>query len=368
MKSGENMLYPYGNNIKLYIEGGSHDEKIELLLKGFPKGMKIDEEALSSFMARRAPGQNEWSTKRKEADRPVFLSGVNNLTTTGEDINAVIYNSNQHSSDYFHVGIIPRPSHADFSAIMKYGKNTDLRGGGHYSGRLTSLICVAGALALQYLEKKGIKVFAHIYSIGGIYDTPFDMAFVSENEKNKLNGSHFPVLDINKGELMKEKIKNAKDNLDSVGGIIECAVTGLPAGLGEHMFAGAEGRISAMMFSIPAVKGIEFGNGFGCAALYGSENNDPFYYDNGTVKTKSNNAGGILGGMTNGMPLIFRAAIKPTPSIGKEQDTVNLETEENIKYTIKGRHDPCIIPRAVPVTEAAAALAILDMLLDEVEK
>lgn len=360
------MLFPYGNNIKLYIEGGSHDEKIEMLLKGFPEGMKIDEAALSSFMARRAPGQNEWSTKRKEADKPVFLSGIKNNITTGEDINAVIYNQNQHSSDYSDMGKIPRPSHADFSAVMKYGKDTDLRGGGHYSGRLTSLMCIAGGLAKQYLESKGISVFAHIYSIGGIYDTPFDRVNVSEYEKNILNGSHFPVLDENAGKLMQEKIKFAKDNLDSVGGIIECAATGLPAGLGEHMFAGAEGRISAIMFSVPAVKGIEFGNGFGCADLFGSENNDPFYFDNETVKTKTNNSGGILGGMTNGMPLVFRAAIKPTPSIGKEQDTVNLELKENIKYTIKGRHDPCIIPRAVPVTEAAAALAILDMLLDEV--
>lgn len=360
------MLFPYGNNIKLYVEGGSHDEKIEMRLTGFPKGIKIDEEALSSFMARRAPGQNEWSTKRKEADKPVFVSGISDLITTGDDINAVIYNSNQHSSDYSDMGKIPRPSHADFCAVMKYGKDTDLRGGGHYSGRLTALICVAGALAIQYLETKGIKVFAHIYSIGGIYDTPFDKVNVSEKEKDILNGSHFPVLDTDKGELMKEKIKTAKDNLDSVGGIIECAVTGLPVGLGEHLFAGTEGRISAMMFSIPAVKGIEFGNGFGCTHIYGSENNDPFYYDSGTVKTKTNNSGGILGGMTNGMPLIFRTAIKPTPSIGKEQHTVNLELKENVKYTIKGRHDPCIVPRAVPVTEAAAALAILDMLLDEV--
>lgn len=359
------MLFPYGNNIKLYIEGGSHDEKIEMLLKGFPEGLEINEEFISSFMARRAPGQNEWSTKRKEADTPVFLSGVRNKITTGEDIKVVIFNSNQHSSDYSSVGIIPRPSHADFPAIMKYGKNVDLRGGGHFSGRLTSLIAVAGALSIQYLKEKGIDIFAHIYSIGGIYDDPFDSVNIGEAEKNVLAGSHFPVLNKDSGEKMKEKILQIKTELDSVGGIIECAVTGLPAGLGEHMFAGCEGRISAMMFSVPAVKGIEFGNGFACSSITGSQNNDPYYFDGDKVLTKTNNAGGILGGMTTGMPLIFRTAVKPTPSIGKEQDTVDLEEKTNIRYTIKGRHDPCIVPRAVPVIEAAAAISILDIMLDK---
>lgn len=358
------MLFPYGNNIKLYIEGGSHDEKIEMLLKGFPAGLKIDEEFLSAFMARRAPGQNAWSTKRKEADKPVFLSGIKNGITTGEDIKAVIYNSNQHSSDYSTVGRIPRPSHADYTAIIKYGKDVDLRGGGHYSGRLTALMCIAGALSIQFLKQKGIDIFAHIYSIGSVNDKPFDA--VTADGKEALAGSLFPVLDIKSGEEMKNVIEKARESCDSVGGVIECAVVGLPVGLGEHMFRGAEGIIASMMFSIPAVKGIEFGNGFGCARLFGSENNDPFYYDGDTVKTKTNNAGGILGGMTNGMPLIFRAAVKPTPSIGLEQDTVDLIDKKNIKHTIKGRHDPCIVPRAVPVVEAATAIAILDMILDEV--
>ncbi len=362
------MLFPYGNNIKLYIEGGSHDEKIEMLLKGFPAGVKIDEEFLSAFMARRAPGQNAWSTKRKEADKPVFLSGIKNGITTGEDIRAVIYNSNQHSSDYSDTGRIPRPSHADFAAIMKYGKDTDLRGGGHYSGRLTSLICVAGALSKMYLKEKGIDIFGHVYSVSTAYDKSFDMVNVGKKELTSLQDSHFPVLDTAAGEEMKAVIEKAREELDSVGGIIECAAVGLPAGLGEHMFRGAEGVISSMLFSIPAVKGVEFGNGFACASLYGSENNDAFYYDGDKVKTKTNNAGGILGGMTSGMPLVFRIAIKPTPSIGKEQDTVDLYEKKNIRYTIKGRHDPCIVPRAVPVAEAAAAIAILDMMLDEVQK
>ncbi len=353
------MSFPYGNNIKLYIDGGSHDEKMEMTLCGFPKGLKIDEEFLAFFMKRRAPGQNEWSTSRKEADKPVFLSGVCDGVTTGNTIKAVIYNLNQHSKDYSDVGIIPRPSHADFPAIIKYGKAVDLRGGGHFSGRLTSLMCVAGALAIQYLKEKGIEVKAHIYSIGSINDKAFGI------ECKEAVLCDFPVIDEKSGEEMKAVISKAKDNLDSVGGVIECAVTGLPVGLGEHLFAGAEGRISSAVFSVPAVKGIEFGNGFRSAELSGAENNDEFYFDGDTVKTKTNNCGGILGGMTNGMPLVFRTAIKPTPSIGKEQNTVNLETKENIKYKIKGRHDPCIVPRAVPVIEAAAALAVLDMLLDK---
>lgn len=360
------MHFPFGNNIKLYIEGGSHDQKIEMLLKGFPSGMEVDTDFLASFMSRRAPGQNDWSTPRKEKDIPVFLSGVTDGKTDSDDIRAVIYNSDQHSGDYSLVGRIPRPSHADFTAIAKYGREVDLRGGGHYSGRLTALICVAGALALQYLRTKGIDVFAHIYSIGTVYDKAFDLTDVSSKEKDMLSGSLFPVLDKENGQKMKEIIAHAKENLDSVGGIIECAVTGLPAGLGEHMFAGAEGRIASMMFSVPAIKGIEFGNGFGCAEMHGSENNDPFYYDGDIIKTKTNNCGGILGGMTNGMPLVFRVAVKPTPSIGRPQQSVDMEEKKNIEFTIKGRHDPCIVPRAVPVIEAAAAITILDMLLDEV--
>lgn len=353
------MSFPFGNNIKLYIDGGSHDEKIEMTLCGFPKGLSVDEEFLSSFMKRRAPGQNEWSTGRKEADKPVFLSGIENGITTGGTIKAVIYNENQHSRDYSDMGKIPRPSHADFPAIIKYGKAVDLRGGGHFSGRLTSLMCVAGALAIQHLRKKGIEVKAHIYSAGNVKDKPFGLMC----EESVL--SDFPVIDEKAGDEMKRVIKEAKENLDSVGGIIECAVTGLPVGLGEHLFAGAEGRISSAVFSVPGVKGIEFGKGFSCAGLSGSENNDEFYFDGNKVLTKTNNCGGILGGMTNGMPLVFRCALKPTPSIGKEQNTVNLETKENIKYSIKGRHDPCIVPRAVPVIEAAAALTVLDMISDE---
>lgn len=358
------MHTPYGNNLKMYIEGGSHDEKIELMLDGFPAGMQVDEEALLAFMARRAPGRDAFSTTRKEADKPVFLSGLTDGKTNGERIHAVIYNSNQHSSDYSFVKDTPRPSHADYCALQKYGKDVDLRGGGHFSGRLTSLLCIAGALCKQYLKEKGIEIFAHIHSVGGICDTPFDLCNVGKDEQNILADRTFAVLDEEQGQKMQEIILQAKENGDSVGGVVECAVTGLPVGLGEHLFAGAEGRIAACVFSIPAVKGVEFGNGFGCASLFGSENNDPFYTDGEKIYTKTNNCGGILGGMTNAMPLVFRAAFKPTPSIAKEQQTVSLVNMENTTLKIKGRHDPCIVQRAVPVVEAAAAVALCDMILD----
>ena len=349
----------------MYIEGGSHDEKIELILDGFPKGLLLDEEALQAFMDRRAPGKDKFSTTRKEADKPVFLSGITDGKTDGSRIHAVIYNSNQHSRDYSFVKETPRPSHADYCAMQKYGKDVDLRGGGHYSGRLTAMLCVAGALCKQLLSQQGIEIFAHIYSVGGINDTPFDLCKVGAAEQNILKNADFPVLNEEQGQKMQEKILQAKENLDSVGGIVECAVTGLPTGLGEHLFAGAEGRISAVVFSVPAVKGVEFGNGFGCASLFGSQNNDPFETDGQNIYTTTNNCGGILGGMTNGMPLVFRAAFKPTPSIAKEQNTVSLATMTNTKLSIQGRHDPCIVQRAVPVLEAAAAVAVCDMLLDK---
>lgn len=361
------MLTPYGNNIKLFIEGGSHDEKIEMILDNFPKGMKIDENELLNFMKRRAPGNDKWSTPRKEKDLPVFLSGVESGVTTGERIHAVIYNQNQHSSDYSSVTDIPRPSHADFAAIMKYGDKADLRGGGHFSGRLTSLMCVAGALCRQYLKENGIDIFAHIKSVGTVYDTPFDKVNINKEESAGLDNKRFPVLSDAAGEKMQTLIEEVRQEGNSVGGTVECAVTGLPIGLGEHLFAGAEGRIAAIVFSIPAVKGIEFGAGFASSAMTGKENNDAFYFDSGKVKTKTNNCGGILGGMTNGMPLIFTAAFKPTPSISIEQDSVSLKEKKNVKLSIKGRHDPCIVPRAVPVIQAAAAIAITDMLLDKKE-
>ncbi len=358
------MSYPYGNNIKIYIDGGSHDERMKLRIENFPCGMKVDCEKLSSFLSRRAPGRDSYSTMRKESDEPIFLSGIERGVTTGGIIDAEIVNKNQRSQDYS-FSDTPRPSHADLAAVMKYGKDVDLRGGGHFSGRLTAMMCIAGGLAKQYLSERGIEVFAHIYSVGKIKDIPFSLTDAGEKEQAILNKKAFPVLSDAAEELIKGEILSAKAELDSVGGICECAIVGLPYGLGEHMFAGAEGRISSAVFSVPAVKGIEFGRGFETAFLKGSENNDPFVTDGKKIYTKTNNAGGILGGMTTAMPIVFRCAIKPTPSIGKEQDTVSISKMENVRITVGGRHDPCILPRAVPVIEAAAALAILDMLLDK---
>lgn len=358
------MSTTYGNNIKLTIYGGSHDDEIGMRLSGIKAGEEIDLNKLYSFMKRRAPGQNAYSTKRKEADMPIFLSGMNENITNGDVIHAIIKNTNQHSGDYSSLKDIPRPSHADYAAIKKYNGNVDLRGGGHFSGRLTALMCVAGGIILQILERQSIKIASHIYSIKDVYDTPFDLVDPTLDIE-ALSMHTFPVISEEKGTKMQNVIEEARLECDSVGGVIETAITGLPVGLGEHMFMGVEGRISSIIFSIPAVKGIEFGNGFDCSKIKGTENNDPFYTDGKNIYTKTNNSGGILGGMSDGMPIIFRAAMKPTPSIGKEQDSVSLSKMENVKLNIVGRHDPCVVPRAVPVHEACAAIAIYDILLDK---
>ena len=354
----------YGTNIKLNIYGGSHDEKIGMTLSGIPAGHVIDFDELYAFMSRRAPGKDAYSTKRKESDTPVFLSGFDGNVTNGDVIEAVIYNQNQRSGDYSSLRDTPRPSHADFAAIKKYGESVDLRGGGHFSGRLTAPMCIAGGICLQILQEQNIYVSAHISSIGDISDDSFDAVALSKEDMISLRKNDFPVINEGRGQLMKEAIEAARLDADSIGGVVECAAIGLPIGLGEHMFLGMEGRISSIVFSIPAVKGIEFGLGFGSSRLRGSQNNDPFVTDGSSIFTKTNNSGGILGGMTNGMPLVFRAAVKPTPSIGIEQDSVSLSKMENVKMTVGGRHDPCIVPRAVPVFEAALAIALLDAMLD----
>lgn len=360
------MSTSYGKNLNISIYGGSHDEEIGIIAKGMPKGFAFDEEELVSFMKRRAPGRDLFSTQRKEADAPIFLSGVEDSTLNGDILHAIIKNTNQRSSDYSNLSFIPRPSHADYAARMKYGESVDLRGGGHFSGRLTAPMCIVGGICLQYLRSLGINIGAHIYSIGGVYDSPFDAVSVSNREFSILKEREdFPVLNSEAGKKMKALINEARDDGDSVGGIVECAVTSLPTGLGEHMFDGVENRLSTILFGIPAVKGVEFGAGFGVASMRGSQNNDAFYTDGKEIYTKTNNSGGILGGMTTGMPLIFRAAMKPTPSIFKEQDSVDMTSMKNVKLSIKGRHDPCVVTRAVPVFEAAAAIAITDLLLDE---
>lgn len=352
------MSSTYGEKIKLSIFGQSHGPAIGVVLDGIPAGLPVDMEKLQIFLNRRAPGQAEHSTPRKEADSPEFLSGIVNGYTCGAPICATIQNANTHSQDYENLKDVPRPGHADFTAQAKYGGYQDVAGGGHFSGRLTAPLCIAGGLCKQWLEAKGVRIFAHILSIADVADEPVYMDWT--NPKPELLGKDFPVLNPEAGEKMKQAIADAKAEGDSVGGIIECIVTGLPAGLGEPMFGGMESRIAQIIYGIPAVKGLDFGIGFGGAFLRGSMNNDPFAVKNGKIVTTTNNAGGILGGITNGMPLVFSVAIKPTPSIAATQQSISMKNMTNVPLAVSGRHDPCIVPRAVPVVEAAAAIAVFD--------
>lgn len=353
------MSSTYGEHLKLSIFGQSHGPAIGMTLDGIPAGLPVDEEKLQSFLRRRAPGQGDYATPRKEGDQPEFLSGLLDGFTCGAPIAAVIRNTNTRSGDYRNLFDCPRPGHADYTAQIKYGGFQDSAGGGHFSGRLTAPLCIAGGLCIQWLEGMGIRIGAHLASVAGIGDIPFDPMDPALDKVSPL----FPVLDPKKGEAMRAAIALARAEGDSVGGIIECAVTGLPAGLGEPMFDGVESRIASAVYAIPGVKGVDFGTGFSAAYLRGSENNDPYTIQNGTVRTTTNRSGGILGGITSGMPLIFQAAVKPTPSISRPQQSVSLSRLESQTLEIHGRHDPCIAPRAVPVVEAAAAIAIYDMIL-----
>lgn len=349
------MSSSYGENIRLTIFGQSHSPAIGMTLEGIPAGERIDLEMLQCFLRRRAPGQSDYTTPRKEADESEFLSGLVDGITCGAPLAAIIRNTDIRSADYAAFAAVPRPGHADYTAQVKYGGAQDRSGGGHFSGRMTAPLCVAGGICLQLLAAEGIRVISRIAAIGSVHDTGELKASTADKP--------FPTVDDGRGEAMRAEIADARAEGDSVGGVIECAVLGLPAGLGDPMFDGMENRIAAAAFAIPAVKGIEFGSGFASAALRGSENNDPFIVENGTVKTETNHCGGILGGITNGMPLTFRVAIKPTPSIAGEQRSVNLETLKAEKLRVTGRHDPCIVPRAVPCVEAAAAIAVYDALL-----
>ena len=352
----------YGEKIKLTVFGESHGEAIGAVLEGVPSGYKIDMDKVLTQMSRRAPGKDKTATPRVEKDFPNIKSGILNGVTTGAPIACVIENTNTKSSDYSNLMNNPRPGHSDYTAYVKYNGNNDIRGGGHFSGRLTAPIVFAGAVLRQILEQQGIKIAAHISSIADVEDSVFNPAQISDSLIDELNNSRFPLIDKSKEEKMRSAVESARADGDSVGGTIECIVKGVPAGVGGPLFDGIEGAISKAVFGIPAVKGIEFGSGFGGSKNRASENNDAFEFKDGKVVTKTNNCGGILGGISSGMPIIFKAAVKPTPSISKEQDTVNLQTGENAKLSVNGRHDPCIVPRAVAVVEAAAALAIFDLL------
>ncbi|MBQ8696361.1 MAG: chorismate synthase [Clostridia bacterium] len=342
------------SNIKLTIYGASHAEKIGVKIEGLPEGERIDTGALQTFLERRAPGRAKFATPRKEPDAVVFEEGVTDGVITGT-VHGVIYNTNTRSGDYDNLKRVPRPAHADYPAMVKYGEDYDPRGGGHFSARMTAPLCIAGGICKELLRAKGIEIGAHIARIRDISDTPFDPI-----DPDLTILPSFPTVSEEAAEKMQDVIEAARLRADSVGGIIECAVKGLPVGIGEHMFYGLENTISRVIFGIPAVKGIEFGAGFGVADLFGSENNDPYYYEGDTVKTRTNNHGGILGGMSTGMPLLFRVALKPTPSIGIPQESVNISEKSSESITVGGRHDPCVLPRAVPIVEAAAAIAIYD--------
>ena len=367
------MANTYGNNLSLAIFGGSHDPEIGMTLTGFPRGVRISEDSLLAFMARRAPGQGAWATARKEPDLPVFTSGVDVETdadgrrvyiSNGEPMRAVIINQNQHSGDYASLSDTPRPSHADYPARVKFGNGVDLRGGGKYSGRLTAPMCIAGAFCLAYLAERQIYIGAHISAIGSVKDAAFDRLHLTREALSAPAASIFSVIDPTAGEEMRGEIECARMAADSVGGAVECAVIGLPVGLGDHPFEGMEGRLASILYSIPAVKAVAFGDGFDFVQGYGSTHNDTYCVgEDGRICTSSNHCGGIVGGMSTGMPVIFSVAFKPTPSIGSEQASVSLSKQENVTMVVKGRHDPCIVPRAVPVVEAAAAIAIVDMML-----
>lgn len=342
------------------IFGESHGSAIGVTLTGVPAGLELDWAEISREMTRRAPGKNAWSTARKEADQPEVLSGVFEGRTTGAPLCAVIVNTDTRSQDYSRTKDLARPGHADYPAFVRYGGHNDYRGGGHFSGRLTAPLVFAGAVAKQLLALRGVRVGAHISSIYGVSDDPLE----DWDSLRATADKDFPVLNDGKGEAMKAAIAEAKEELDSVGGSIECAVFGLPAGLGSPDFGeNAEGIFSQYLFAVPAVKAVAFGAGTAFSLMRGSEANDPLYVDDdGSVKAEQNCAGGINGGITNGMPLFFEVTLRPTPSIARPQFTVNLAKGENAVLELHGRHDPCIVPRAVPVIEAAAALAACELM------
>ena len=350
----------YTGNLTVAIFGQSHAPAIGVTIDGLPAGLPVDLDTLQQFLRRRAPGQNAWSTPRKEADAPEILCGLSNGRTCGAPLTAIIRNTNTRSGDYDNLRDTPRPGHADYTAQMKFSGAQDVAGGGHFSGRLTAPLCIAGGICLQLLKTQGITIRARIVSVGTVTD---DSPFLSP-----VGEKAFPAVSDAAAAAMQAEIAAARADGDSVGGVIECVVEGLPAGIGDPMFGGLENLISRAIFAIPAVKGIEFGAGFAAARMRGSENNDPFRVENGVVVTETNHCGGILGGISDGMPIVFRAAFKPTPSIARQQRSVSLGQMENKTLVIQGRHDPCIVPRAVPCVEAAAAIAVLDAVMARKEE
>ena len=354
----------YGMNIKMAIYGESHGVSIGLVIDGVPPGLKLDLEQIEKEMARRAPGKNQLSTQRKESDSFAIQSGFFEGYTTGTPLCVVIKNSDQHSKDYSILKDKMRPGHADYAGFVRYQGFNDYRGGGHFSGRLTAPLVFMGAVAKQALAQQGILVGAHILQIADIKEENFNPLGIEDKKIVELAGKDFAVTDDTIGEKMQAKILEAKAELNSVGGVIEAMVTNVPAGLGAPYFDSVESRLSHALFSVPAVKGVEFGDGFGISEMTGAEANDQLHYEEGKVVAETNHNGGITGGITNGMPVIFRVAIKPTPSISREQKTISLQEKCDTTLTIVGRHDPCIVQRAVPVIEAVTAWTMWDLLLE----
>lgn len=352
----------WGSKIKLSIFGESHGNAIGITIDGLPAGFSIDMDKIMMEMARRAPGKSSLSTPRKESDIPEILSGYFEGKTTGAPLCAIIRNSNTKSKDYSKLKDVMRPGHADYTGVVRYKGFNDYRGGGHFSGRITAPLVFAGAICKQILEVKGIIVSAHINSIGKIKDCSFLESDISDELLNSFKEKELPLINTKLEDEMRQEILSARSSGDSIGGTIECAILGVSPGIGDPFFDSVESTLAHLMFSVPAVKGIEFGKGFDISKMRGSEANDEYYLENGNIKTKTNNNGGILGGITNGMPIIFNVAIKPTASIFKEQNTVNIVTMEETTLCIEGRHDPCIVQRALPVIEAVAAIGITELM------
>ena len=353
----------WGNKVKVDVYGASHAKEMGVTIEGLPVGFELDFDKILKQMERRAPGRSKYATPRKEPDLPIITQGVSDNITNGETLKMIIKNTNQHSKDYSSLKVCPRPGHADYTAFLKYNGELDMSGGGPFSGRLMAPVVFAGEICRQILNKNyGIDIVSHVAEIGGVKDETFADTEITEELYNKLKADSFPCINEAQKILMQEKIEDAMKEKDSVGGIVECAVLNMPKGVGGPIFDGIESVIASAMFSIPACKGVEFGIGFESCRLRGSENNDEFTFKDGEVVTKTNNCGGILGGISNGMPITFRVGFKPTPSIARVQNTVNLQTKENTTIEIVGRHDPCIVTRTAPIVEAMAAIAIINML------
>lgn len=351
----------WGNNIKISIFGESHGNAIGINIDGLDPGIELDLSEIYAEMSRRSPGKSHLSSIRKESDMPDIVSGYFEGKTTGTPLCAIINNEDKKSKDYSKIKDLARPGHADYTGYIKYNSFNDYRGGGHFSGRLTAPLVFCGAICNQILKRKGIFIGSHIKKINCVEDVSFDFTNITKKELDELKSLELPLIDITKKEEMQKVITEARKSSDSVGGIVECAAIGIKPGIGDPFFDSVESVLSHLMFSIPAVKGVEFGVGFGVADMLGSECNDEFYINKKVIKTKTNNNGGILGGITNGMPLVFNVAIKPTPSIAKTQNTVNFKDNTIEKISIEGRHDPCIVQRALPVIEAVAAIGIYDL-------